>query len=521
MSDAMGYARSLAAFRPGRVAPARGGLALIGFGIVAAVSGCSRDPAPADDPATEVAAPDDALLAALARSYVPGRVGDIAVIPAPSAVISWADGNYEHMHGSPWDYDRQIPLLIHAPGRITAGDRPEPVSHQDIGATIMDWLGVLPADSITGEPLPEVLAAGPTPDLIVVLVLDAFRPDLLVRFADRLPSLSRIAAGAVRWPEAAVNYVPTNTATAHTTLATATDPRVHGIPGNSFYDRGQGESVDVYDGADPSRLRMPTISDRWLAATGGLSTVVIQGGTDYPATALAGRGGCADGGHRPNVMYYDSGSGVWGSGDCYDFSDAAIDLADSPVVEERDRDPSEFRRSAGFARLEVRTLTARIAASAIGADTVPDLVFANLKATDYVSHKYGPFSPEMRETLEELDRQIGDLYGLIESRSGDFVLVITADHGMPPEPPEGLPRISYDEVRALIDARFDPDGPGVVLHFEGSENQLYLDHDRLARLGLDIEAVARFLESQAFVDRAIPEADVAARAALLPDPYGR
>jgi len=40
----------------------------------------------------------------------------------------------------------------------------------------------------------DLLAADASPDLIVVLVLDAFRPDLLTRFADRMPTLARVAA---------------------------------------------------------------------------------------------------------------------------------------------------------------------------------------------------------------------------------------------------------------------------------------------------------------------------------------
>lgn len=486
----------------------------------ALVAGCTGPDAPVDEeaPAAEVIA-REGVITALARSYVPGRVGDVAVVPARSAIMTWSDGNYDHMHGSPWEYDTRIPLLIHAPGRVDPGDRPGSPSHQDIGATLMAWLGVLPPDSVTGRPLPDVIGSDGPPDLIVLLMLDAFRPDLLDRFSDRMPNLRRIAAASARWPDAAADYLPTNTATAHTTVSTGTDPRVHGIPGNGIYDRERGESVDVYEGADPGRLRIPTLADRWLGRTAGAATVIIQGGTDYAAVALAGRGACTEGGHRPEVLFYDSGTGVWRTGECYAGSEAAIDLDDPSLTVDRSMGPSEFRRTAGFALLEGSTLRARIAASRIGEDDVPDLVLANLKATDNVSHKYGPFSEEMAATLEELDRQIGQIRDLLAARVEDFALVISADHGMPEEPPSGTRRLTYEEVVRMIDAEFDPDGPGIVRHFEGSENQLWLDHGRMARLDLEVERITEFLENQPFVHWAIVEREVAARAAELPRPW--
>ena len=491
--------------------------------LVGSAAGCGghddAGPEESSAPAPAGAIEREAVVTALARSYVPDRVGDVAVVPARSAIMTWSDGNYDHMHGSPWEYDSRIPLLMHRPGRVSPGDRPGRPSHQDIGATLMAVLGVLPADSVTGRPLPGLVEPDDPPDLVVLLMLDAFRPDLLDRFADRIPTLGRIADASARWPGAAADYLPTNTATAHTTLSTGTHPRVHGIPGNGIYVRGRGEAVDVYEGADPARLRIPTLADRWLGRTDGAAVVIVQGGTDYPAVALAGRGACAEGGHRPEVLYYHSGTGTWRSGECYASTLAGIDLDDPSLDVDRAMGPSEFRRTAGFARLEVSTLRARIAASAVGADDVPDLILANLKATDYVSHKYGPFSEEMAAAVEELDRQIGELHDLVRSRVDDVLLVITADHGMPEERPSDMQRITYEEVRQRIDAEFDPDGPGIVLHFEGSENQLWLDHDRLAELDLDVGRVAAFLEDQSFVEWAIAEHEVAARAAELPRPW--
>ena len=63
-------------------------------------------------------------------------------------------------------------------------------------------------------------------------------------------------------------------------------------------------------------------------------------------------------------------------------------------------------------------------------------------------------------------------------------------------------------MTAWLNERADPGGPGVVAYFEGSENQMFLDHARLEALGLAPADVARTLEESPVVGFAIAELEV-------------
>ncbi|WP_419164155.1 alkaline phosphatase family protein [Candidatus Palauibacter sp.] len=177
------------------------------------------------------------------------------------------------MHGSPWSHDTAVPLLLFRRGRLRGRRIPGRASHQDIGETLARLLDLPTRPDVTGRPLREAFSdgGGPTrPGLLAVLVLDAMRADYLDRYADLLPSLSRLAAASARFVEARVDYVPTNTSTAHTTISTRTDPAIHGIVGNTLYDRRTAEPTSL------TRTHRPATSWRARSRTAGAS--LLEGG---------------------------------------------------------------------------------------------------------------------------------------------------------------------------------------------------------------------------------------------------
>ena len=459
------------------------------------------------------------VVEALARGWFPGRVGDIAVIPDPRATITYRSESNRFMHGGPWPHDSDLPLLLHGASFFRPGVYDAPASHQDVGATVTELLGLPRWSGATGRPLREAFADGGEagrPGLVAVLVLDALRSDYLERKADLLPNLGRLAEEGARFANARVDYLPTNTSTAHSTIATATDPAIHGIVGNGLYDRRTGESSLAYEGAAPYNLMALTFADRWSVATRGRAEIVAQAGTDYPAVALAGHGACILAGHPPWMAYYDSGGGAWRTNeDCYRLPPAVAELHFGPRLDAAGRtwmgheldSYGEARRSSHFAAFEGEAAVALIEGSAFGEDDITDLFLANLKSTDYVSHKYGPFSPEMDATLAELDGWLGRIAAALEAKAGPdgLALIVTADHGMPDAPASDDLWVTYDDVTAWLNERVDPGGPGVVEYYEGSENQMFLDHARLEALGLAPDDIARTLEESPAVGFAITE----------------
>jgi arylsulfatase A-like enzyme len=59
-------------------------------------------------------------------------------------------------HGSPWDYDRRVPILFWWPG-VSADDRKEPIETVDIAPTLAG-IAHVPAPQVDGKCLEAVAA---------------------------------------------------------------------------------------------------------------------------------------------------------------------------------------------------------------------------------------------------------------------------------------------------------------------------------------------------------------------------
>jgi predicted AlkP superfamily pyrophosphatase or phosphodiesterase len=211
--------------------------------------------------------------------------------------------------------------------------------------------------------------------------------------------------------------------------------------------------------------------------------------------------------------------------DCYTMS-AALKPFNGKAVWERAggtwmghdiASPTKFRASSLFQRFEAEALAAVLEDEPIGADDVTDLVMVNMKGPDYTAHAYGPDSPELKETLAELDRQMTRVLDLLTRKAGAgrIVCAITADHGMPPEPPPGR-RHYPDEVVALIHAKFDPVEKKLVQYYgDAGNSQIYVDTARLRTLGVTLNDVTALLQAQEFFAAAFTEDEVRAAQSRL------
>jgi predicted AlkP superfamily pyrophosphatase or phosphodiesterase len=99
----------------------------------------------------EIASGTDDLAELYRHSFVPGRSGDFVVEPAEGCLLSAYDGGTSH--GSPWPYDRRVPLIVRGPG-IAPGGVAGPAATVDLGPTLAAWLGVPTPDGLDGRVLP-------------------------------------------------------------------------------------------------------------------------------------------------------------------------------------------------------------------------------------------------------------------------------------------------------------------------------------------------------------------------------
>jgi hypothetical protein len=489
-------------------------------------------PAPESaSPGTTAAAPTGGparrqqLAEMFARGYFPGRSGQIFLVPREGDIITSRDPLYRFMHGSPWDYDVRIPFLLYGAPYIQRGRWPGAVSQQDMAPTLAAVLGTAPAATMTGRVLTKAIAqTASRPRVVVLLVFDGMRADYFDRYADAMPTLSRMRGEGAWFPDARVTALPSVTSVGHANIGTGTEPRIHGQSSNTVFNYVANRAQPAYWELDPSELSALAIGDLWNIATDGKAVIVGQGGAIRATAGLVGHGSCLVNGRTVLAASYDAnpkGSGKWETNPkCYRLSKALDSIAAKPYWERAGgtwmghdiASPTSFRASSLFQRFEGDALVAILEREAIGTDDVTDLVLVNMKGPDYTGHAYGPDSPEIRETLAELDRQTARLLETLDTKAGpgQSVIAITADHGMPSEPAAGR-RHYGDDVVKLVHDRFDKEGRLIRLYANDTANsQFYLDRNRLRALGVSLKDIAAFLETQEFIAAAFTEDEVVA-----------
>jgi hypothetical protein len=96
--------------------------------------------------------PDQWTLIQRARaSYYPGRSGDFVVLLKKDITPIADTSRYVATHGSPWDYDRRVPILFWRPG-MTHNERNDSIATVDIMPTLAASLGLaVDQNSIDGK----------------------------------------------------------------------------------------------------------------------------------------------------------------------------------------------------------------------------------------------------------------------------------------------------------------------------------------------------------------------------------
>ncbi len=501
------------------------GAVLVGLSLVVlaqAASGqeakrSSESDAPRSRRATRAESADrHRFLEMFARAYYPGRTGQLLIVPREGDFITRPDPDYAYMHGSPWPYDVSIPLMFVGPA-VKNGVYSVPAAQQDVAPTLAAALGVSMPPTATGRVLPVFRKGVARPRAVMLIVLDGMRRDYFDRYKQLMPTLDALRKRGAWFNQARINFIPTNTAVGHSTIATGTDPSVHGITGLSVYDHVHGERHDAFAGASPQDLMALTLADVWQLETHGRAVILAQGSMDRAATPLAGHGACQLNGATVVLASYDQQTGDWHTNpDCFrlpaylkDRNARTLWAADGEWMGHRIDSPSAVRFSALFPAFEADAMTEMIEHEPVGEDSVTDLILLNYKCADFVGHKYGPDSNELRVTLGEMDRQLARILGALEAKVGDdYLLAVTADHGMPSAPSSPDRRHLAPSLIDLLHEKFDPDAKQLITAFDGENCQIFVDMDRLSALGLTLRDLADFLESQPFLFAAFTDDDV-------------
>jgi predicted AlkP superfamily pyrophosphatase or phosphodiesterase len=115
-----------------------------------------------------------------------------------------------------------------------------------------------------------------------------------------------------------------------------------------------------------------------------------------------------------------------------------------------------------------------------------------------------------------MDRQLKRMLSVLEAKVGnDYLLAVTADHGMPSEPSSPDRRHFAPSIVDRLHDKFDPEAKQLITSFEPENGQIFVDEDRLSHLGLTLRDLAHFLESQPFLFAVFTNDDVRSAANAL------
>ncbi len=373
------------------------------------------------------------------------------------------------------------------------------------------------------------------PKLVVVLVIDQFRYDYLMRFRPYFGKggFNRLLDGAV-FTDCRYDYATTITGPGHASLLTGTYPNLHGIIENQWYDRAQHREVYCVEdastriveslqgasdtpGFSPRNLIGSTLGDELRLATDFRSKVI--------SISLKDRAAILMGGHDPSGAYwYNEAMGGFVTSTYYaaalpawadefnqqqpskQFCDGkwqalpATPGASGKVL-------GEFKPSASapcpdkkfldwlnntpyMNQIELAFATQAVRSEHLGQGPEPDLLAVSLSVNDYIGHRFGPYSPEVADTTLRTDQALATFFADLDKLVGlqNVWITLSADHGVAPNPafiqehrlgPGNAPETSA--IRSVAEkALVEAFGPGPWVE-NANGVYLYLNRDTITK----------------------------------------
>ncbi|HTG48379.1 MAG TPA: alkaline phosphatase family protein [Actinomycetota bacterium] len=450
------------------------------------------------------------------RSFRAGRSGDIQLLMAPfnssnytNESLSLVPKDPRTSHASIWMYLERIPMLVYGPGIVEPSDSEGRVSLADLAPTTAQLIGFdgWPTGR-DGRVLPGLRTTGKTPKVVVTFVYDGGGWNVLRHWPQDWPVLKRLMAGGANYRNALTGSFPAVTACAHATIGTGAFPRTHGITGHNIRADANGSRKAYLEpgNADPSTILVPTLADLYSDATDNAAWVGEIGYQIWHMGMIGYGGKNRPAGQKPVGVYWDEGSASWRphnpelyrlpatvpGQDVYASHQAAFTAPDWD---------QEFTPQGGQAnccsppvvQYQHDLIAATLDAEPIGQDG-PSLLYITYKAPDYTGHIYNMYSKWEGLMLRSTDEQLGALVDHLEAKfPGEYVLIVTADHGQCPLPDavDGV-RLDLIQLQDVIEEQFGS-GLGTAVQFM-APSEVYLNVKELRDSGATPDDVAAHLQ---------------------------
>lgn len=378
------------------------------------------------------------------------------------------------------------------------------------------------------------------PKIIVGVVVDQMRWDYLYRYQDRYVDggFKRLFREGFACENTQINYSLTATGPGHSCVYTGSVPAIHGIVGNTWYDRSINKEVNCVEdtlahrvGADdsgnsrsPRNLLTTTIGDELKLSNNSRSKVI--------GISLKDRGAILPGGHMSDGSYwYHSGTGNFITSTYYmdelpqwlnNFNaqklpeqyisgqwetlypiatyvqstddnkpyERTLIGKDKPVFpydySKLNKDYGAIRTSPYGNSILFELAKAAVEGEDLGRGEVTDMLAVSFSATDGLGHRVGTNAIEIEDMYLRLDRDFAAFFDYLDDRFGrdGYLLFITADHGASQSSgflkenklPTGVYSLKFlREINSFAKDRY-----GISNVIESAQNaELYLNWDEI------------------------------------------
>jgi hypothetical protein len=461
----------------------------------------------------------------------PARSHDLVLVPPSNSYLGAPTST---PHSGPYDYLQEVPFIWYGPGFIRSEGRVDlgrEVTSADIAPTqaqLMRFDG-WPSER-PGRPLTEILEdTDDTPKLLVTISVDGLGWNVLDRWPDSWPYLKQLMeSDGTNIDGAVVGSSPSITPAVHTNMSTGAFPRDHGVTAIAVRRRNgdivggfalsadsQGEPSE----ADPTiNLRMETIADLWDREHDNEARVGMVAGGNY-VTGFVGNGAALEGADKDIAAFHgksEDGEHIWATNpefysvpgyvntevDGPEGDVEAVDASDGEVDGKWRGHNINLDGSPALTPWQVRGAIELIDREGFGDDDIADLFYLHLKAPDAAGHLYNMIAEEQAEVIESVDRGIEELIGFLDNEMpGEYVLVLTADHGQTPNDTDAWP-IKRDEIYKDVGERFG----GVIERT--SSTTFFMDKAEMTERGITVEKVASFMSRYRIGDNIPPGEEV-------------
>ncbi len=423
-------------------------------------------------------------------------------------------------HAGPWGYVQRVPLVLYGEGFIESrGDLrlERDLDHTDLTATLADLLEV-DLQHAVGTSVVEALVPqeqrSSAPKLIVTIVWDGGGWNVLDRWPHEWPNLRRLMERGTSVRGVTVGSSPSTTPAVHSTIGTGAFPQDHGAVDIPL--RRDGEMIASFGDVSADDVIIPTLADVYDQETQNEAKVAMVGEKAWHLGML-GHGASIKGGDKDVAVMWTEDHELMTNPDYYtlpsyldvrpalDDELKALDAEDgrldslwmgNDVLADRGR----WRHSPLWTMYQPELLRSVVVGQRMGQDDVTDLLFTNFKHIDVVGH-YPNKKKELRSTVRRTDDALGEFVDYLDEYvgEGEWVLALTADHGVAPDPETtGAWPINLNTLSDDIAEHFGVETDEFVLG--GRPNGLWLNRAAMRASGITPEQASRFLMSYRIED---------------------